>query len=73
MPQVFKALATINAWALFIISWIALLSGYARMIGAYAGVDMTPAGAPSYDVALMFGFAGLVLSVVVMKLRKLLE
>jgi len=73
MPPIFKALATINAWALFILSWVALLSGYVRMLGAYRGLDLTPAGAPSYEYALAFGFGGLVLSVVVMKLRKMLE
>ena len=73
MPQIFKALATINAWTLFIVGWLALLAAYARLIGAYAGVTMTPPAGPSIEMGLAGGFAGLTLSVVVMKLRQMLE
>ena len=73
MPDIFKALATINAWALFILSWVALIRGYVTMLAGYAWVDIMPAGASSTEFVLVFGFAGLVLSVVVMKLRQMLE
>ncbi len=73
MPSAFKALATINAWALFILSWLAVLRGYASMLGSAAGLDWTPSGMPPAEFALGCGFAGLVLSVVVMVLRKKME
>jgi hypothetical protein len=73
MPQYFKALATINAWALFILSWIALIRGYVTLLGSYAGVDIMPSGAPATEFVMTCGFAGLVLSVVVMRLRKGME
>jgi len=73
MPEKFKALASINAWALFILSWIALIRGYVTMLGSYAGVRIMPSGASSTEFVLVFGFAGLVLSVVVMVLRKKME
>ena len=73
MPPIFKALASINAWVLFIVSWIALLRGYVTLLGSYAGVDVMPSGAPSTEFVMTFGFIGLVLSVVVMVLRKKME
>jgi hypothetical protein len=73
MPSIFKALATINAWALFILSWIALIRGYVTLLGSYAGADIMPAGAPAVEFVTAFGVAGLVLSVVVMRLRKGME
>ena len=72
MPPIFKALATINAWTLFVVGWIALIAGYARLIGAYAGIAEAP-GLPPAQMPLIGGFAGLTLSVVVMKLRQMLE
>ena len=72
MPQIFKALATINAWALFIIGWMAVIGGFVRLIKAYAGVAAPP-GVPPVWMTLGAGVAGLTLSVVVMKLRKGLE
>ena len=73
MPQVFKALATINAWTLFIVGWLALLRGYASMIGGYVGLDLTPVGAPPNELAVFGGLASLFLSVAVMKLRHMME
>lgn len=73
MPQIFKALATINAWAMFIVGWFALISGYIRLLGAYTGVDLTPVGVPSAEVSLAFGWVGLFLSAAIMKLRHMLQ
>ena len=73
MPNIFKALASINAWALFIAGWAALLRGYISMLGGYMGLDLTPSGAPPVEVALAFGLTSLALSVVIMKLRHSME
>lgn len=43
------------------------------MLAGYAGVDIMPAGASSTEFVLVFGFVGLVLSVVVMVLRNKME
>ena len=72
MPQIFKALATINAWALFIIGWVALIAGYVQLIVVFSGAA-TPSGLPPIEMTMAGGFAGLTLSVVVMKLRQMLE
>ena len=73
MPNIFKALASITAWTLFILSAIALIRGYVTMLASYAGVDVMPPGASATEFVLRFGFVGLVFSVVVMVLRKKLE
>jgi hydrogenase/urease accessory protein HupE len=73
MPDIFKALATITAWTLFILSAIGLIRGYVTMLAGYAGVDIMPAGASPTEFVLGFGFIGLVLSIVVMVLRKKME
>ena len=66
MPPIFKALATITAWVLFIFGLLSLLGGFGRIF----------AGSPQLGlVTAYFGFGviGLFLSVVVMKIRKMLE
>lgn len=73
MPNIFKALASITAWTLFILSAIALIRGYVTMLASYAGVEIMPAGASPVEFVLPFSVAGLVLSVVVMVLRKKME
>jgi len=75
MPQIFKALATINAWALFVIGWVSLIAGYIQLVGIYAGIGTLkiPAGGPYIWMPLVGGFVCLALSVAVMKLRKMLE
>lgn len=72
MPPVFKALASIAAWALFVVGALSLLTAFIRILGAALGTSDSP------GVALMtayfgYGFSGLFLSVVAMKLRKDLE
>ena len=75
MPQIFKALATVNAWALFIIGWVSLIVGYIQLLGIYMSMDSItiPTGAPFVWMPLVGGFTCLALSVVVMKLRQMLQ
>jgi hypothetical protein len=73
MPNIFKALASVTAWVLFILSWIGLIRGYITLMAFYGGKDIMPAGAPSVEFVMGFSFVGLVLSVVVMVLRKQME
>ena len=66
MPPIFKALASITAWVLFIFGLLALLTAFVRIFR----------GGPS--LGLMWAYFGsaitsLFLSVVTMKLRKSLE
>lgn len=71
MTQIFKALATINAWTLFIIGWISLIVGYLHLAVIYLGIPFIemPADCPPVWMPLIGGFICLALSVVVMKLR----
>jgi len=65
MP-IFKALASIVAWALFIFGSLSLLAGFGRII----------VGSPELDLLsnyFGFGVGSLVLSVVVMRLRQKME
>ena len=65
MLPIFKALATIAAWALFVYGWLAILGGF-----VVCGMQTT-------DLVGWFhqfvGIASLVLSVVVMRLRQKME
>ena len=66
MVSIFKALASITAWVLFVFGAISLVGGFGRIIG----------GSPELDVITAyfgFGVGSLFLSVVTMKLRKNLE
>ena len=73
MPQIFKALATITAWTLFVLGWLVLLIGVLIM-PAIEGVIFAGTAPP---VIFWIGFAAaigtLTLSVVLMKLRQMLE
>jgi len=62
MPPVFKALATITAWFLFIYGLLAILGGFIIC-------GMTPTSFEGW-IHQFVGIASLVLSVVVMKLRQ---
>ncbi len=75
MPEIFRALATINAWTLFIIGWISLIAGYFHLVGIYLGVQVAgmQAGMPPVWMPLIGGFICLALSVAIMKLRQLME
>ena len=74
MPQIFKALASITAWILFIIAWVIGIStviGGIRGEHLYSGTgDAPPMVYPAFfAVALAFAVG----SVVVMILRKKME
>ncbi len=66
MPSIFKALASITAWVLFIFGLLSLLGGFGRIIGGSTELSLMSA-------YFGFGVGSLVLSVVVMKLRQMLE
>ena len=73
MPQIFKALATINAWVLFILGWIVLLIGVLIM-PAIEGVFFAGTAPPLiFWVGFALAIGTLTLSVVLMKLRQMLE
>ncbi len=72
MQQIFKVLATINALALFILGWGTLIAGYSQLIEAHSGA-IAPPGVPPIEMTLMGGVASLTLSVVLMKLRQMME
>jgi hypothetical protein len=65
MPPIFKALATIVAWGLFVYGWLAILGGL-----VICGMQTTHLEGWLHQAA---GVASLVLSVVVMILRKKME
>ena len=75
MPEIFKALATVNAWALSIVGWISLIAGYVYLAGIYLGIQSIelPTGMPPVWCPLVGGFVCLALSVAVMKLRQAME
>ena len=75
MPSVFKALASIAAWTLFISGWLQLLGG-AVTYGYTCYISGT--GGPiaiSSRILMLWGLgaASLVLSVCTMKLRQMLD
>jgi len=75
MPGIFKALATINTWTLFVIGWISLIAGYFHLAGIYLGLPFAEmkAGVPPVWCPLVGGFVCLALSVALMKLRQNME
>jgi len=73
MPQIFKALATITVWILWICS---LLMGFGAMIiGIIAGDLFNPARPLDMSYPAIFAGAGFyaILAVVIMILRKKME
>ncbi len=67
MPSIFKALASITVWVLFIFGGLCLLGGLARAIGA-----RSESALPLIAAYLGFGVASLALSVVSAKLRQMM-
>ena len=71
MPPIFKALASISAWALFIFGWVNILGG------VWGYVQQGPLGLTRVTSSVLdvwaLGAACLILSVVAMKLRQMLE
>ena len=73
MPPVFKALATITVWVLFILGWIGVVLAVLGYIGTMVWI-----GLPPMETVVIAGiFAGgvvcFILSACAMKLRQLLE
>ena len=68
MPSVFRPLATIAAWVLFVFGLLRLLIG---LVMAFSTGPQLPAIQVSLDFAV--GVGSLTLSVVVMKLRQMLK
>ena len=66
MPPIFKALASITTWILFVFGSMSLLGGFGRIVGGSPALDLMTA-------YFGFGVGSLFLSVVTMKLRKNLE
>lgn len=66
MPRIFKALATITAWILFVFGLLSLVSGFGRIVGGSPELELMSA-------YFGYGVGGLFLSVVVMKLRQMME
>jgi len=73
MPTIFKALATIGAWTLFIAGWLFALINLA--IGILTGVLFTVGAEGWVEVFAYFvlAIACIPLSVVVMRLRQKME
>ncbi len=72
MPDIFKALASITAWGLFIIAWIMGLSTFIMGIanGILYGDETVPIVYPAFFAVSIFC---MVSAVVVMILRKKME
>ena len=70
MPPIFKALATITVWVLFICGCITILS---TTVCYYVNIGIVNPPTPTHFIGWGLGAAELVLAVVVMKLRQMLE
>lgn len=72
VPPIFKALATITAWGLFIFAWVMGISAFA--MGVYHA-DLFGTEATPVSYAIFWAVAGFyaIASVVVMLLRKKME
>jgi len=73
MPPVFKALASITVWVLFILGWIGVVFAILSFVGTMVWI-----GLPPMETAVIAGiFAGgivcFILSACAMKLRQMLE
>ena len=74
MPPIFKALATIMAWGLWIIAWVAGLS--TLIMGMITGDLTSTTGPPPsmfYPAMWAVGAFDAILAVVIMILRKKME
>jgi len=73
MPDIFKALATITAWILFVWGCLMLLLG--SIIGPASGGEFFGAEPPHFQTYAAMGVAigSLVLAAVVMRLRQKME
>ena len=72
MPQIFKALATITAWTLFILGWLMLGFVVIFMVTLpFEPQTLEPWGV--FDTAWVLAIITLTLSICVMKLRQMME
>jgi len=72
MPQIFKALATITAWALFVLGWLMLAFVFVFMVVIpFKPAELESWGA--FDTAWVLAIFTLILSVCAMKLRQMME
>ena len=72
MPQIFKALASITAWTLFILGWLMLVFVVIFAVTIpFAPETLEPWGV--FDTAWVLAVITLILSVCAMKIRKGLE
>ena len=69
MPDKFKALASITAWALFIAGWAHYLSSFVQ----WSSQGFGPENWQQQAAFVAIGTASFVLSVVVMRLRQNME
>jgi hypothetical protein len=69
VPKVFKTLATITVWVLFIGGWGYILSSFAQ----WAAAGFAPADWEHQATFVAIGTVSFFLSVVCMKLRQMLE
>ena len=69
MPAIFKALATISAWVLFIWGCVTILS---PTVGYYVEVGAMGSPTPAILMSWGLGTAQLILAVCAMKLRQML-
>ncbi len=70
MPNIFKALASITVWVLFIWGCVAILSA---TVCYYVNIGVGDPPTPTHIMSWGLGTAQLVLSVVCMRLRKGME
>lgn len=68
MPTVFRNLASITVWVLFIFGFLSLLGGFIRAFGA-SGDSALPLVAAYFG----YGILSLILSVVAAKLRQTMD
>ena len=73
MPQIFKALATIRAWVLFIFGLLGIVGTF--VMAVVGGKIFVPGVEPPLQFFMGEGVSGLalILSVCAMKLRQMLE
>ena len=70
MPPIFKALASITVWVLFIWGCVTMLSA---TVGYYVEIGIGNSPTPAIQASWGVGTAELILAVCAMKLRQMLE
>jgi hypothetical protein len=73
MPPIFKTLASITVWVLFLVGWDMLFGAYFRIFGVTSLGPISTSEWPSATLCFTGAIACFILSVCAMKLRKMLE